>query len=186
MSSHAVPAHRASLALCAARTGHRDEALGEVRQLCADSFGAIPRDLFWLFAVTVLGEAIAMLGDRAHARDCYAVLSPYRGRYSTIGYGVALWSPVDRVLGLLAMLLGDYDQAEMHFRDALEMCEKVGARTFSVGTRVDWAELLDARGAPEDAPHKDQLVKEALREARELGLAYYERRLKQIINTSES
>ncbi len=185
-SSHAVPAHRCSLALWAARAGCRDEALREVRQLFAGGLAAIPRDMLWLPSVTFLAEAIAVVGDREHARACYELLRPYRGRYSTIGYGAVMWGPVDRALGLLATLLGDYDQAETHLRRALAMCDRIGARAISVNTRLNWAQLLDARRGPGDAARKRQIAEGILREACELGLAFYTLEIERILDTPRS
>jgi hypothetical protein len=179
-ASHAVPAHHASVALCAVRAGQREEARSKVRQLCSAGFGGIPRDLFWLFAVSVLAEAIGSIGEHGFAKSCYELLRPYRGRHCTIGYGIALWSPVDRALGLLAKSLGEWEQSESHLCDAISMCDSIGARTLAVGTRLDLVELLEARGGAGDVDWKHQLIEGSLREAREMGLSYYVRRLGQI------
>jgi class 3 adenylate cyclase len=61
--------------------------------------------------------------------------------------------------------------AEEHFDSALAACERIGARATAARTRWWYAEMLRARGRPEDAPRAIELEALARADAAELGLA---------------
>jgi len=57
---------------------------------------------------------------------------------------------VARPLGRLATVLGRYDDAEAHFRLALELHTRLQAPYWTARTELDWANLLLARARPGD------------------------------------
>ena len=57
--------------------GRLDEARGLFDQLAANDFAAFPKDNEWLFALGLLAESAASLGDLQRAEALYDQLSPY-------------------------------------------------------------------------------------------------------------
>ena len=66
-----------------------------------------------------------------------------------------------RQLGMLATVLGEWDEAELRFFEAREMHSRMGAKPFLARTELAWGEMLLARGEPGD----DAAARERLAEA---------------------
>jgi hypothetical protein len=154
----AVPAWRSALALQQMVCGNADEGLAGARALVA-RLPRIPLDFFWLSAITVLAEAVAVGGDAESAGPVYEALAPYASRHTTHSFG-ASWGSVERPLGLLAATLGRRERAEAHLRAALAANRAIDAPMLVAITECDLGELT---GAPE-------LGASAERTARRLGL----------------
>jgi tetratricopeptide (TPR) repeat protein len=75
-----------------------------------------------------------------------------------------------RVLGLLSATLGRPEEAETHFRDAVEFCRKAGYRPELAWTCSDYAELLRDRNEPGDRDRAIEMQNEAIAIAQELGM----------------
>ena len=116
------------------------------RQL-ADRLPAIPRDFFWLTAMTMLAEASSALGATGPAEWLYGELAPHATRWVQIGYA-ASDGPVARSLGLLAAALGKPPRAAMHLERALRLCVAAGAPAFEARARADLADLEQRRKKP--------------------------------------
>jgi hypothetical protein len=57
-----------------------------------------------------------------------------------------IWvGPVALMLGMLANELGRYDDADAHFRRAVEIQERIGSPPLLVETRLEWARMLARR-----------------------------------------
>jgi len=131
------------------------------------SLSATP--LVVIFARASLALAAAQEGDGRAAEEQYRPLLPYRGTF-VIGF------TVDRVLGLLASVMENLASAEEHFEDALLFCRKGGYRPELAWTCYDYAEMLLKRDRSEglsgasDRTRATELLEEALRIARELGM----------------
>jgi hypothetical protein len=82
-----------------------------------------------------------------------------------VGTCVATCGAADRVLGLLAMVLGEWDAAEAHLDDALALNQRTGARSWTARTQLAQAELLRRRGRP----GADRLTADALALATSVG-----------------
>ncbi|MBI4639765.1 MAG: hypothetical protein HY731_03675, partial [Candidatus Tectomicrobia bacterium] len=80
-------------------------------------------------------------------------------------YGAA-----SRYLGLLASTMARWEAAEKHFKDALEMNARIGAKPYLAHAQQEYAEMLLARGQPEDRARAISLLDEALVIAHELGM----------------
>src|SRR4029450_964273 len=74
----------------------------------------------------------------------------------------------DRILGLLAITLGQIDTALAHYEDGLTFCDRAGYRPEHVWTACDYADALLVRGRPGDRQKAAVLQKAALGTAREL------------------
>jgi hypothetical protein len=92
--------------------GEHERARAELARV---ELATIPRDFFWLVAMSMLAEATAAL--RAPGDELYAALAPYAVRFVQIGYA-ACDGPVSRPLGLLAAARGDVRAAVAHLEDA--------------------------------------------------------------------
>lgn len=127
----ALAAWRAALPLVYVAEGDEPRARAEFDRMVAE-LDAIPRDFFWLTALTLLSEAAAALNTPAP--PLYDALAPFADRWVQIGYA-ASDGPVARSLGLLAQAAGDHDRALAHFEAAL--AASAGAPAFEARARAD-------------------------------------------------
>jgi uncharacterized protein HemY len=77
---------------------------------------------------------------------------------------------VARYLGVLAMVLGRWDEAAAHFEDALARETRMQARPWLAHTRYDYALMLLARGHAADRDEARDLLQQAFTTAEELSL----------------
>ena len=63
----------------AARSGDLELARRELERFAGDDFSAIPTDANWFTAMSLLGEAIALIGDERRAPRPTRRCSPTRG-----------------------------------------------------------------------------------------------------------
>ena len=147
--------------------GRLDDARAAFDVLAADGFSALPRDIEWLFCMSVLSEVAALLGDREQARTLHTLLAPHRHLNAVAAGEIALGS-VARYLGILASATSRWDAAEKDFGDALAMNRRMGARPWVAHTQEDYARMLLARGETGDAEKAEQLLHDAIATYREL------------------
>ena len=132
-----------------------------------------PRDPIWLPAVVRLASIGARLADLDGAVGLSALLRPYEGQAASTGAGWA--GSVAHYLGLLAAVLGEFEEADDRFRHAEGVHERFGAAPWTARTRLEWARMLLTRRKPGDTDQARELLGQALTTARELGLAKVER-----------
>jgi tetratricopeptide (TPR) repeat protein len=149
--------------------GATAEARVELDALAADSFGRLPFDEEWVVSLCLLAETAASLGDNDSAATLSELLLPYAERVA-ISYPEISLGPVSRFLGLLASATGRWDDAERHFRAALELSARIGARPSFAHAQEDYARMLLERGLPGDAAKAGELMDDALAAYRELGM----------------
>ena len=82
---------------------------------------------------------------------------------------------VDRLLGLLARMMGNFDRAMAHFEDALAFCRKAGYRPELAWTCFDYADTLLGRASTSSARTDDRhkamsMLDESLSLSTELGM----------------
>ena len=126
--------------------GRPDAAREAFEVVAAPGFDALPRDANWLIALTLAAEVCAALGDAERARELYDLLAPHGGRNVLVGRAASCNGCASRLLGMLASVLGEWDEAERRFFEAREMHVRMGARPFLARTELAWAEMLLARG----------------------------------------
>jgi tetratricopeptide (TPR) repeat protein len=153
-----------ALALAHVQAGNRDSAAEIFARLAADDFQSIPRDMLWLAGMSVLADVCARLGDAEHAQVLYRILIPHRDRNILFGMATC-WGSLERMLGLLASTLGDYDTAVEHFETAIERNATGGIDAMFEMVRRELADTLEARGAPGDAERAAALRAETLASA---------------------
>ena len=100
-------------------------------------------------------EAAAALMSRAHAQALVAPLEAH------LPAGAGWQGSVARHLGLLAHALGRWEEAEAHFRVALEANAQAAAPVLVAHTRRDYSALLRVRGEPGDWELATDLLTEA-------------------------
>jgi len=83
------------------------------------------------------------------------------------------------LLGILAGTLGRFEDAERHFEHALEKCVRTGMRPYEAITCLEYARMLDARGATHHL-RRDELVRRAVAIADELGMSGIRRSLDEL------
>ncbi len=118
-----------------------------------------------LFARSGLVHLAVERADAASIEEEYAALESQRGT-ALVCFGVA----ADRLLGLLAAGLGDWQRAFSHFDDALSFCSRAGYRPEYAWTAFDYGEALLGQARPGDLERAVGLYDEALSVARELGM----------------
>ena len=77
---------------------------------------------------------------------------------------------IDRVLGLLARIMGKPDDAARHFEDALAYCSKAGYRPEYAWSAFQFADALLQRGRTADRARAQSLLNESLSISIDLGM----------------
>ncbi len=140
-----VPAYCCLLAFVHAASGERADAWLEFERFAADGFTHPPLDTEWLFAVSMLADTCALLGDATRAVTLFDLLVPFSGRLVVLdafGGGV-FWGPVSYHLGLLAATARRTDEAERWLSEAVDVADRAGARGWAVRAREARDALLD-------------------------------------------
>jgi tetratricopeptide (TPR) repeat protein len=124
-----------------------------------------------LTALALLAETAAALADPRLAGPLYERMRLREGHAVVIAVGVACLGAVDRYLGLLAGLAGEWDAAERHFESAARINEH-GLRSpvWLAHTRFDHAAMLARCRRPADRKRARWLCSSALSIAGELGM----------------
>jgi tetratricopeptide (TPR) repeat protein len=160
------PIFRCVLAQMAVELGYEAEARGTLEVLAADALAMLPFDEDWLVSASLLAETAVSLTDAPHTLPLYERLAPYHDRVA-VSYSEVSMGAVSRYLGLLASTTGRRDDAARHFKDALAMNERIGARPWLAHTQEDYGRMLLERGEMERA---SELIAAALATYRELGM----------------
>jgi AAA ATPase domain len=100
-----------------------------------------------VFALSFIGEAVAMAGPRDIAAALYERIQPLRDRWLMLGMSYIGWEgPWARVLALLADSLDRWDEARTYFEDAIARCRRIDARPYLARTEYEYGRALLARG----------------------------------------
>ncbi len=102
--------------------------------------------------------------DAKSAEEQYSILESRRG--TQFGPGICY----DRLLGLLAQTMGNLDESQAHFEDALAFCRKAGCRPELAWSLCDYADMLLERNSEGDRQKAMQLLDESLAISTELGM----------------
>ncbi|MCH8063945.1 MAG: AAA family ATPase, partial [Chloroflexi bacterium] len=123
----------------AARLDYKGKYLDEAKADATSSADWIQPELPVSFVTRNIGLAYiaSMTQDKWAAQGPRDVLSPFKG-YAEYSSGIT----IDRVLGLLAQTMGNLDDAQTHFQDALAFCRKAGYRPELAWSLCDYADML--------------------------------------------
>jgi eukaryotic-like serine/threonine-protein kinase len=111
-----------------------------------------------------LAVMAVLQNDTEEAERQYSALQPTRGTVMRNG-GVT-----DRLLGQLAHTMGNVDDAQTHFEDALTFCRKSGSRPDLAWSLSDYADMLLERNGEGDDDRATTMLDEALAISSELGM----------------
>jgi class 3 adenylate cyclase len=157
------------IAQICAELGREAEAREQFEKLAVDDFGTIQRDLVWLLTIAYCAEVAAFLKDTDRAATLYELLLPHASRNIVVASSACNGS-VSRHLGLLATVLGRFEDAERHFADAIDMAQRLESPPLGARAQCDYAELLLERAAGGDVEQARRLSGESLATARQLGM----------------
>jgi tetratricopeptide (TPR) repeat protein len=156
-------------ALVAAELRDDNAARNELDRHAARGFADLPRDGLWILHLTTLAECCVLLEDSRRAAELYELLLPYAER-NAVSYTLQPFGPVALRLGMLARLLGHWDEAHDHFAVALGCCERLGARAIRPRILYEQARTLLARGEGNDLRHARDVAREAARLASDMDM----------------
>lgn len=166
----AIPVYRMGLANLLSEVGRMDEAREAFEQAFALDLDDFPRDGLWAHVLNEAALVCHRLGDRERARRVYELMRPYDGYVVVLGPTIGCEGAVGRYLGLLAGMLGRFEEAERHFEAALALNTRLKARPFVAQTREEYASLLFQRDGPGDRERGQALLARALAGYEELGM----------------
>ncbi len=138
----------------------------------ARDWADLPLDSSWLPAMARAAEACAAVDDAGRAARVYELLMPYRDRVVIVGrVANNSYGPASRHLGLLCTTMSRWEEAESHFRHALELGARTGQRLRTAHIQHEYARMLLAQDQGEDRRQADELLDRALATAEEHGMS---------------
>ena len=175
-----IKAWWALLALADAEAGNTVNAREHVDLLLADNAAALPRDVFWLYALSLLAETCALLEyDSEPASVVYRLLLPYGDRHVQVGMDT-FWGSVSRFIGLAAATCGEWKVADEHFKIAEARHEQMGSVPLLARTHLNHAWMLLRRDGRAGRAEAVGLLDRARRAADELDLKDVGRRAEEL------
>jgi tetratricopeptide (TPR) repeat protein len=156
-------------ALVAVEVADERAARAEVERHALRDFADLPRDGLWLLHLCSLAEACVLLGDERRAARLYQLLSPYADR-NAISMTTMPFGPVALRLGMVAAMLGRWEEAERHFQLAMERCTQLRAPAITARVLYERSRMLVARGEEADLASAAELLGRAEGICRELDL----------------
>jgi DNA-binding CsgD family transcriptional regulator len=179
-ASPQIPIITAGLARALLSAGRTDEA-----RAVYDTLRGLPaagdKDTRTLGALTQIMDVILTFQDTEVAQATYNLFYPHIADSGATGTGVVFLSgSLHWPLGRLAALLGRTGDAVGHYRTAVTINARIGARPFVALARLDWAGALQARAARGDLPQALDLARQAALEADRLDMPGPANRAKQL------
>jgi predicted ATPase/DNA-binding SARP family transcriptional activator len=162
------PLVRCALASAYWELGRQERALRLFEELAADEYAQLNVNNDWLLSASLLAQLAAGAGDHERADALYRRLAPFDGL--NVDTEEVSTGAVSRYLGLLAAVVERFDQAELHFVDALAMNARIGARPWLAHTQEDYARTLLTQGDPARRNQAAGLLASAHAAYRELGM----------------
>ena len=161
--------HRAMLAHIYARLERTEEAEAVLNELTSRDLSNWHVDEEWLVSICLLAETCAILGDTGTGASLYELLLPY-GPLNTVAVPELALGSTSQPLGILATLLGRFEDAARYFDEALRMNERMGARPWLAHTQQDHARMLLRRNGQGDRERAEKLLSQAQATYQELGM----------------
>jgi tetratricopeptide (TPR) repeat protein len=138
-------------------------------ELAEDDFGAVYMDEEWLASMTLLAEVCQSLGDLDRSHVLYRQLAPYAG-LNAHGFPEITLGSVERPLGVLAAMAGQWEVADGHFKRAAELNARMNARPWVAHTQHDHALMFARRRTNGDGGRARELLTAAAETYRKLGM----------------
>ena len=107
----------------------------------------LPAAYRWRHAAMLTGDAelAAAARDRRRCGALYERLLPMTDEFAVVGAAVFTTGPVALQLGLLAAVLGRWEDARGHLDDAVRRCDRLGARLLAARARAELARVVAER-----------------------------------------
>ena len=166
----AQPAWRAMRAWIHEGCGELHAAARDLEMVMRDDLAGLPRDYRWTAAVAMSAEVAVTLADRERAAVLYEALRPLGTRNVILGRTAVVLGSAGRYLGLLATLLGRWEEAEAHLDRSLAISTAMNAWPAAAHTHLALARLALARHGPDGRIAADRYTAAALEIARRLAL----------------
>jgi hypothetical protein len=155
--------------------GAPEAAAGVLDELAASGLTHPRHTLAWLMFMVECAWATARLGRKDCVPPLRAAMEPYADQLMIGAFAGWIGGSVSLYLAMLAATADDWPEGETRFAAAAATHERIRAPIWLARTRVEWARMLLARAKPGDAERADELLRQALGAARDLGLANIER-----------
>jgi len=176
---------KANRVLYACETGRREEAQELLDDLARDNFRGVERDFLWFGTMACVAESCALLSDQDRAEVVYQILLPFESRNAAVGL-YACYGPIAHYLGLLAVTLGNHEQALKHYEKAFQSSSNAGALLWLTRAEIACAAALKGRGLRDDQERAAALLERAGARAREYGMTALEVRASAVTPHPES
>jgi tetratricopeptide (TPR) repeat protein len=137
---------RAGFVLFLTELGRVQEAQELQERLSRDGALLSPQRNEWFATMAGLALSSHLISDRRIVEDLYRRLLPHSQHFVVIGYCSLFWGSAQHLLGILATTLRQWEKAESHFRSALSMNSRVGARACLARAQYDYARMLLLHG----------------------------------------
>jgi class 3 adenylate cyclase/tetratricopeptide (TPR) repeat protein len=134
-----------------------DEAQEQLRTLTADGLYLLPTDGTRPLCVALLAEVCSRVKDAEAAGPLFAELLASQGKVLVVWGTLACLGPVDRLLAMLAPLVGRPDDAEHWFETALAVSTRLGSPLWRARTLLDFGQHL----RPTDRSRSTELLEQA-------------------------
>lgn len=155
-------AWRCVLAVFYADLGKEAEARALYEEQAADCFARLRQYQNYHAALAWMARVCTFLWDVPRAAQLYPLLLPYADHNLVLGANSqACLGSAHRYLALLAATLSRVDDAEAHFRAAIAMNERMGARPVLACSQHEYARLLQHRNAHGDRVQARELIERA-------------------------
>lgn len=163
-----LPIARAVYALSACERGDKEAAAERFETYFANAPDGLREDNMWLATLTLLARIVCSIENPAVIERFYRRLTPWEGSLVTVGNASACLGSIDRSLGMLAMAMQRFEEAEVHFKAALELEETSNLKPWTAHTNYAYARLLAERSGPGDREKGLQLLERALETAEDI------------------
>ena len=136
------PMFVAAFALVHAEAGQVDDARRMLDVLA--EWAPWPRNWLWLAITTTALEAAVLIGEGDMSRRYAAVLNRYAGSWAMAAGELVCMGPVDRVLGMARLSVGELGGAETMLTSALDAARSQGATPWVHRAEAALASLYDS------------------------------------------
>ena len=99
---------------------------------------------------------------------------------ATVCYGAAA-----RFLGILAMTMTDWESAEQHFQEAIELDSRTRAWPWLAHSQFEYANMLLLTNRVQNRERANALLHESLRAAKNMGMVYLATKIADLQNRYE-
>jgi hypothetical protein len=119
-----------------------------------------------------LAEVCAFLDDEDRAAILYDLLLPYKNRAVVVGGATACYGAASRFLSMLAKTMANWELAERHIKEAIDLDERMQAWPWLAHSQVDYATILLKKGQEKDRLRAQVVFDEAVKAAQNMGMGY--------------